>query len=142
MANVEAPYAESKKTASAYDSLKDLPIVFSIPVYYDMPASNVKAPEKAYNPNNWLKTLKIYDSVGKELNITPTFNAKAEQTYYLVVDEDDFMVQVEATAASASANVAGTGFYALIPGRGTTVTVTVTAENGDVREYEIIIVHP
>lgn len=142
MANVEAPYAESKKTASAYDSMKDLPIVFSIPVYYDMPATNVKAPEKAYNPNNWLTSLKIYDPEGKELNMTPTFNPKADQTYYLVVEEDDFMVQIEATAASESATIAGTGFYALVPGRGTTVTVAVTAENGDVREYEMIIVHP
>jgi len=38
--------------------------------------------------------------------------------------------------------VAGTGFYALIPGQSTSVTVAVTAENGDVREYEMIIVRP
>ncbi|MBO5352300.1 MAG: SH3 domain-containing protein [Lachnospiraceae bacterium] len=139
MANVEAPYAESKKTASAYSDMANLPIVFSIPVYYNMPEEAVPVPELAYNPNNWLKTLELYNEDGESLQLTPTFNLKTDQVYYLVVDSDDSVVQVEAKAVSSKAVVVGTGFYGLEFGSNT-ITVTVFAENGDAREYFIIVV--
>ena len=40
-----------------------LPIVFSVPVYLDMPQQNAPMPGEEYNPNNWLKELHIYDSL-------------------------------------------------------------------------------
>ena len=139
MANVEAPYAESKKTASAYKDMETLPIVFSIPVYYNMPEDTVEAPEKAYNPNNWLKTLEVFNEDGKNLQLTPTFNLKTDQVYYLVVDEDTAMVQIEADAVSKSTLVIGTGFHGLEYGSNT-IMITTVAENGDARDYIIIIV--
>ena len=139
MANVEAPYSESKKTASAYEDMETLPIVFSIPVYIDMPEEPVSAPEKAYNPNNWLKTLEIFDENGNDLQLTPTFNLKTDQVYYLVVNADTSMVQVEADAVSSNCMVLGTGFHGLEYGSNT-IMVTTVAENSDVRDYVIIIV--
>ena len=139
MANVEAPYAESKKTASAYKDMETLPIVFSIPVYFDMPEEPVAVPEQTGNPNNWLKTLQVFDEEGKDLQLTPTFNLKTDQVYYLVVDAETSMLQVEAEAVSSSALVLGTGFHGLEYGSNT-VMITTVAENGDVRDYVIIIV--
>ena len=56
MANVEAAASESAKTAAAYRQLADTPILFSIPVYQNMPATACPAPVDKKNPNNWLKT--------------------------------------------------------------------------------------
>ena len=138
MANVEAPMAESKKTASAYTNVSSLPIVFSVPVYLDMPQQNAPMPGEEYNPNNWLKELHIYDIDGNELLVTPTFQPKVDQLYYLVADSDDMLLQVEAEPVSKKATVLGTGFIGLEYGSNT-ITIMVIAENGDVREYTIIV---
>jgi len=139
MANVEAPYSESKKTAGAYDDKETLPIVFSIPVFLNMPEEPVAAPKKAYNPNNWLKTLVVSDADGKDLQLTPTFNLKTDQVYYLVVDKDDDVLQIEAEAVSSKTTVLNTGFHGIAYGSNT-ITITTVAENGDIREYVIIVV--
>ena len=139
MSNVVAPYSESLKTARGYSNKDTLPIVFSIPVYLNMPSEAVAAPAQESNPNNWLKTLEVYDADGKNLQLTPTFNLKTDQVYYLVVGKDDELLQVEAEAVSSTATVLNTGFHGLEYGSNT-ITITTTAENGDVREYVIIVV--
>lgn len=139
MANVEAPYAESRKTATAYKDMEALPIVFSIPVYYNMPEEPAAAPTETYNPNNWLKSLDVYDSNGKNLQLTPTFNLKTDQVYYLVVDSDVELLQVEAKAVSSKTSVFSTGFHGLDYGSNT-IVITTLAENGDMRDYTIIVV--
>ena len=139
MANIEAPYAESKKTAGAYENMEVLPIVFSIPVYFNMPEEPIPVPEKAYNPNNWLKTLVVSDANGKDLQLTPTFNLKTDQVYYLVVDSTTEELQIEAEAVSSKAMVLNTGFHGIAYGSNT-IVITTMAENGDCREYIIIVV--
>ena len=139
MANVEAPYSESRKTASAYKDMENLPIVFSIPVYYNMPEDPVAAPEEMGNPNNWLKTLEVYDADGKDLQLTPTFNLKTDQVYYLVVDADEELLQIEAKAVSSKAVVLNTGFHGLAYGSNT-ITITCVSENGEMRDYISIVV--
>ena len=104
-----------------------------------MPATPVAAPEKAYNPNNWLKTLVVSDINGKDLQLTPTFNLKTDQVYYLVVDSDDDVLQIEADAVSSKTTVLNTGFHGIAYGSNT-ITISSMAENGDVREYIIIVV--
>ena len=94
MANVEAPYAESKKTAGAYEDMGTLPIVFSIPVYRNMPSEPEAVPQNTLNPNNWLKTLEVFDENGNNLQLTPTFNMKTNQVYYLVVEKEDEVLQI------------------------------------------------
>jgi hypothetical protein len=58
------------------------------------------------------------------------------------MDEDDFMVQIEAKTVSEKATLSGTGFYALDSSSSKMVTISVTAENGDVRKYDILIIRP
>ena len=139
MANIEAPYAEAKKTASAYEGMEHLPIVFSIPIYENMPKKAVSAPKKEYNPNHWLKSFDVLDSNGNNLQLTPTFNLKVDQVYYLVVDTETTEIQIEATTVSSKAKVIGKGFYNLEEGSNT-IIVTVEAENGDIREYVLVVV--
>ena len=139
MANIEAPYAEAKKIASAYEGMEHLPIVFSIPIYENMPKKAVSAPEKEYNPNHWLKSLEVLDSNGNELQLTPTFNLKVDQVYYLVVDKETAEIQIEAKTVSSKAKVTGKGFHSLEEGSNT-IIMTVEAENGDIREYVLVVV--
>jgi hypothetical protein len=133
MANIEAPAAEAKKTYTAYSGMMNVPIVFSIPVYNNMPTEAVSIPAKAYNPNNWLRTL---DIEGYEL--IPTFNSSVDQTYYMEVNNGVEFVVVSAQAVSKYATVVGTGTYPLLAGNNQ-ITISVTAENGNVRQYLVNI---
>ena len=142
MANVEAAYAESKKIYSAYDNLASLPIVFSIPIYNNMPSEVAAYPTTQYNPNNWLKTLSITDAAGTELVMTPTFDITGSSDYSLIVSSDVALVNISATTVSSKATIqSGTGMYALNVGTNQ-FTVTVVAENGETRAYNIYIVKP
>jgi len=138
MTNVEAPFAESKKMATAYKNLLDTPIVFSIPVYLNMPENPCPKPTTKFNPNNRLKSLKVLDINGKELAITPTF----EQTvynYYLVVGNEVEAVEIKATTVSNKAKVFGTGYYNLNVGDNE-ITIQVIAENGDIANYIVYVI--
>ena len=134
MANIEAPNAEGAKTYAAYTGMTNVPIVFSIPVYSNMPAVPAPLPVKKYNPNNWLKTLTI-----DGYSLTPTFDLSKEQFYSLIVENAVSSINLKATAVSAKATVSGTGTIPLQVGNNT-VTIVVTAENGDVRQYQINVV--
>lgn len=138
MANVEAPYSEGRRVANAYKEFGELPLVFSIPVFLNMPEEPCPMPGTAYNPNNWLKSLDVYDADGKRLELTPKFDMSAEQEYYLVVDSNCSIVKLKAQAVSTKACVEGVGTFKLNDGI-TALTVSVTAENGDVREYHITV---
>jgi len=131
MANIEQPAAEAKKTYTAYSGMMNEPIVFSIPVYKNMPADAAPIPAKSYNPNNWLKTLNI-----EGYKLTPTFNSSLEQSYYMEVANSVDFVVVSAQAVNKNAAITGTGTYSLQVGNNS-LMVTVTAENGDVRQYMI-----
>ncbi|BCN29841.1 cadherin-like beta sandwich domain-containing protein [Anaeromicropila herbilytica] len=134
MANVEAASSEATKTYSGYSSMLELPIVFTIPVYNNMPNSVCAAPKDVKNPNNWLSNLSI-----EGYSLTPTFDLSKDQVYNLIVDNDISEVTVDAQAVSSKATVSGTGVQSLEIGNNV-VTVNVTAENGKVRKYEINIV--
>ena len=139
MANVEAPYSEGKRFFSAYENPGDIPIVFSIPVYLNMPETPCPVPQKAYNPNNWLKSMKLYDKNGNALSLTPTFSAKKDQEYNLIVGNETDYIKVSATTVSSLAKVEGDGYF--YPSVGSNrMVIPVRAENGDVREYVINIV--
>jgi beta-N-acetylglucosaminidase len=134
MANVEAPNAEAKKTFAAYSVMSDNPIVFSIPVYMNMPETAPMVPQPALNPNNWLKTLKI-----DGYSLTPTFDLNKDQIYSLIVGADVTDINITAATASKKASVTGTGYIYLQPGDNQLV-ISVTAENGNVRDYMINVV--
>lgn len=134
MGNVEAPSSESKKTYVAYVGMTDVPIVFSIPVYLNMPEATSLAPTTVLNPNNWLKTLSISGQ-----SLTPTFDTKKDQEYSLIVDNTVTAVELTASAVSSKAVIAGAGIINLVVGDNV-VTISVTAENGTVRNYILHIV--
>ena len=137
MTNVEAPWAEGRKIFSAYSSLADSDIVFSIPVYLNMPAQAVSAPKTMFNPNNWLKSLKVLDINGAEFTITPTFS-QTDKNYDLIVSNDVEIVEIKAATVSKKAVLGGGGYSTLNVGANT-ITVPVIAENGDVANYIINI---
>jgi beta-N-acetylglucosaminidase len=138
MTNVEAPYAEAKKILTAYNGMADSPIIFSIPVYLNMPSTASPVPTTMFNPNNRLKSLKVLDMNGEELTITPTFN-QTEMNYYLIVPNDVEMVDIKATTVSKKASLLGGGNVTLSVGTNI-ITVPVIAENGDIANYTINIV--
>lgn len=131
MSNIEAPNAEAAKTYTAYSNMSTMPLVFSIPVYLNMPATVCGVPAKAYNPNNWLKSLAI-----SGYTLSPTFDLKADQQYSVIVPNTAATINVSAAAVSSKATVSGTGSVLLNEGMNT-VTVSVIAENGNIRNYII-----
>ncbi|MBP5184457.1 MAG: SH3 domain-containing protein [Lachnospiraceae bacterium] len=140
MGNVEAPWAEAMKVLAAYGSdAYELPIVFSIPVYENMPEVACAAPAKAYNPNNWLQNLNVTDTAGNHLVLSPTFDMTANQEYAVILDPSCDAVTLGGTTVSAKAKLSGAGTYPLEYGLNRLV-LYVTAENGETREYIINVV--
>ncbi|NLP16448.1 MAG: SH3 domain-containing protein [Clostridiales bacterium] len=138
MTNVEAPWAESKKIAAAYGNMMEAPIVFSIPVYLNMPATACPRPTTQFNPNNRLKSLQVLDLNGEKLTLTPTFS-QTEYNYYLIVGNELEAVEIKAKTVSKKANVFGEGYYPLNVGQNE-IYIQVIAENGDIATYSIVIV--
>ena len=134
MSNVEAAWAESIKTSAAYSLMAQTPVIFSIPVYTNMPETPCPKPVDSLNPNNWLKSLEV-----DGYSLTPSFNASAEeQVYSVIVESDVYSVVISGTTASKSSTVTGLGEVVLSDGENT-FPVIVTAENGDVKIYVINI---
>lgn len=134
MANIEAPNSEATKTNTAYGSSKEsMAIVFSIPVYQNMPASASDVPASVQNPNNYLKSLVVSNGV-----LEPGFvlGDDGSKTYKVTVENNVTNILISATAVSSAANVSGDGSKDLDVGT-KTFTIKVTAENGNVRDYKI-----
>lgn len=86
--------------------------------------------EASYSKDNYLKSLKVdgYD-------LTPSFN-KETLEYSLELENDIREIKVSATANDSKADVDGTGKHELSEGENK-ITISVTAENGNVRNYII-----
>lgn len=136
MANVEAAKAEAQKTYAAYQNFTEMPVVFYIPVYENMPVEKAEIPGTVLNPNNWLKTLSVTGEA-----MTPTFKiANSEDTTYTVmVDSDTTSVKINAASVTSLATVTGTGTKPVKSGTNT-FKVKVTAQNGDVRTYILYVI--
>ncbi len=133
MANVVAPSSESKRMATAYTDM-NTPITFMIPVFVNMPYDASEQPSTEYNPNNWLKDIKVSTSDGTSLSLMPSFNQTIDQDYYVNVSSTTDMIQIQGIAVSSKATVSGNGMVALNYGMNT-FEIYVTAENGDVKTY-------
>ncbi len=134
MANIEAPNSEATKTVSAYGVIEpDMPIVFSIPVYTDMPEEPCEVPSGGKNPNNYLKTLYV-----KNYPFTSQFvlGDDGSKKYKLTVDKSVSSIKICATKVSAHSTLTGTGSKQLSDGVNT-FTVKVTSESGKARKYTI-----
>lgn len=140
MTNVAAPSTEGTSTSRGYqEDAQSLPLVFSIPVYLNMPEQPCGAPEKMYNPNNWLKTLKVLDINGDKHALTPTFDYTEDQEYTLFVDNATDYLKFKTATVSGKATVVSDNVFFPEVGYNRAV-IQVMAENGDIREYVINII--
>lgn len=134
MANVEGAKTEAKYMKKAYEKLTDFTIVFSVPVFLNMPVEISKMPEDEKNSNNLLASLNI--SVN---SLTPSFSPENTGPYTVVTEKNTNEIEVTAEAASKRATVTGTGKAVLSTSGETFININVTAENGDVRTYVLLI---
>lgn len=127
--NIQAPSTESYKTYNGYNksALLDNSFVFSIPVFQSIPSST-KLDNKG-NPNNYLKSLKVNDKYLFE-------SATHDTTFDITFDESVTSLKISATAVNSKSIISGTGSVSLT-GVNQSVVVSVTAENGAVRDYVI-----
>ena len=124
---------EGKSLGKAYtDTMRAGILVFNIPVYNGMPETPCPMPTKDGNPNNKLQYLAV-----DGFTLTPSFNLDTT-SYTLVVDPSVQMVNVSAVAYHSAAQISGAG-QILLDTPTKVVTITVTAQNGDQRNYQITI---
>ena len=142
MTNVEAVSSESAKIQTAYSQwMATTPYVFYIPVYRNMPENPAPAPTGTGNPNNYLKTLDVKgNTTGISYTASTPFNpadgGKNELIYYVPASENS--VTISGTTVNSGAAINGTGQVSLVIAP-VKINVTVTAENGEVRNYVITI---
>ena len=133
MTNTAGAAEEGKSLGKAYnDTMRAGVLVFNIPVYNGMPETACPMPTKDGNPNNKLQYLAV-----DGFTLTPSFNLDTT-SYTLVVDPSVQMVNVSAMAYHSAAQISGVG-QILLDTPTKTVTITVTAQNGDQRNYQITI---
>ena len=132
MAAIFSPGSESLITKKAYAELMDEPLVFSIPVFENMPIEISARPEDILSPNNWLSSLKATG-----YSITPTFKPAVTEGYSIVVSKNVEVIELTGKTANKQAVVRGLGQIRLAPSGLTEIQVEVIAENGDIRIYKI-----
>lgn len=142
MTNVAAAYSEANKVYTAYkDWMATVPILFYIPVYDNMPEKVCEAPTGNQNPNNYLNSLTVTGAAtGTQYTFAPAF-APADGgsvTYTVTVPAAEGSVVISTGTVSKYATVAGTGELALGVSS-QTVTINVTAQNGNTRTYTLIV---
>lgn len=134
MTNVDAAAAEASLFAEAYSSdLRNTALRFKIPVYVNMPETACAKPTGDGSPNNKLRELGV-----EGFTLTPTYH-RDTVSYDLIVDHTVASVNVYAGAIDSAATVNGQGTVQLESG-GNDITISVTAQNGSVREYIIHVV--
>ena len=133
MTSVWGAASEGLSLAGGYsEELRQAPLVFSIPVYDDMPGSPCAQPTGDGSPDNRLSTLKVGSYA-----LTPAFNNDTAN-YSVVVPYSASSVTITATPKNSKAKVSGAGAVPLKVGSNT-VKVTVTAENGSQRTFTLTI---
>lgn len=133
MTSVWGASSEGLSLAGGYsEELRQAPLVFSIPVYEDMPDTPCAAPTGDGSPDNRLSTLKVGN-----YNLTPSFNNDTAN-YSVVVPYSTSSVTITATPKNSKAKVNGAGTVQLKVGSNT-VKITVTAENGSQRNFTLTI---
>ena len=133
MQNLTAPLTEGVTTYSSYSSINGLldeALVFIIPVYNNMPSTNVEVPANN-NPNSYLKSIKVND---KELDGF----AYDKLNYSMEADTGVDSIKIEATSINNKASIEGLGTVKLENGDNK-ITIKVTAENGNVTNYVLVI---
>lgn len=133
MTSVWGAASEGLSLAGGYsEELRQSPLVFSIPVYDNMPSTPCAQPTGDGSPDNRLSTLKVGN-----YSLTPAFNNDTAN-YSVVVPNSVSSVTITATPKNSKAKVSGAGNVSLKVGSNT-VKITVTAENGSQRTFTLTI---
>ncbi len=136
MTNVAGAGAEGQILGNAYDEIMlQMPHEFKIPVYNNMPETNVPIPTGDGSPNNKLKTLAVANYI-----LTPTFNPDVSD-YSVVIDSNANSVFIGAEAYDKKASVGGIGNILTMTSY-TKAIIYCVAENGSIRQYNISIYRP
>lgn len=136
MQNITAPVSETLTTKETYKTITglfDQKLNFVIPVFNEgtMPATTSTHPVNT-NPNNYLKELKINDQSVENFN-------SENYEYNYIVNKHVTKITVSATPISAKTSITNQGVISLNDDTKQKVEVIVTAQNGDVRKYNINI---
>lgn len=131
--NIKAAADEGNNVYRSYNSLNllDSEFVFSIPVYKNMTESVSALPEKG-NPNNFLKTLKINNTVVEGFD-------GGKNEYKVHVSYDVKVADIDAIAVNSGATIKNTGNKELLVGENI-FEIEVTAKNKEKRIYKLNIV--
>lgn len=133
MSNIEGANSEARLLKAAYaDVPAEMPLMFSIPVFKNMPEENKTSLPAESGANNYYLTSISVDN----LSLTPSFDMY-NYSYELVVDTSVTEINVVAKA-DEGATVAGTGVYELEEGDNT-IKLTVTAASGKTQEYVLSV---
>lgn len=133
MQNITAPLTEGIETYSSYssiDGLLDESLVFIIPIYNNMPDTKVEAPSNA-SPNSYLKSIKIDNEQIEDFSYN-------KLDYTIEVASSLSSVDISADTVNSNAKITGTGTIKLDDGENK-ITLVVTAENGNITTYNLII---
>lgn len=133
MTSVWGASSEGLSLARGYsEELRQSPLVFSIPVYENMPDTPCAQPTGDGSPDNRLSSLKV-----GSYSLTPAFNNDTS-SYSVTVPYSVSSVTITATPKNGEAKVSGAGKVSLKVGSNT-VKLTVTAENGSQRTFTLTI---
>ena len=133
MTSVWGASSEGLSLAGGYsEELRQSPLVFSIPVYENMPDTPCAQPTGDGSPDNRLSSLKV-----GSYSLTPAFNNDTS-SYSVTVPYSVSSVTITATPKNSKAKVSGAGNVSLKVGSNT-VKLTVTAENGSQRTFTLTI---
>ena len=131
MTNISGAHSEALKFAAAYnETTRNSILSFDIPVFNNMPAEPCPQPTADGNPNTRLKSISLDGAA-----LTPAFNMEVT-SYTAAISKPE--IKLSASTIDKKATVTGGGTLTLTEGENL-ITLTVTAENGDVREYQISI---
>lgn len=134
MTNVQGASSEGAVFSKAYNSdMKKTSLEFKVPIYNNMPETPCSQPTGDGNTNNMLAGLNVDGFV-----MTPTFHRDTLE-YNLIVDPTVTNIKVSASALTSASSVSGTGTIALQNGNND-IKISVTAQNGTVREYILHVV--
>ncbi|HHU52640.1 MAG TPA: SH3 domain-containing protein [Clostridiaceae bacterium] len=134
MANVFAPQSEARTMYHAYSTQGSLAESkeFLIPIFTSI--SELPAPYPtggSGTPNNWLRSISIDGA------LLPGFESST-YSYSIEVHAPNSEITIDATPYNPYAVVTGRGSYFLKEGKNK-ILITVTATNGSIRNYEIIV---
>ncbi len=134
MGNVYAPYYEAARVYSMYDKegLLNMPFMFKIPVFAELPDTPSPYPSNNQSLNNWLKSVSV--SAGM---LTPAFNPEI-YSYSVTVDATVSEITLSAEPYLGSCTINNTGTHTLQQGENTIVLEAVS-ERGTKRQYTVVV---